>query len=907
MNTTKDDRLCVPKYSGGRDCVILESGDSNIRCVQVTDSVECALKLQSGEVDVGVFTAEEALLASKFIDNSTKVILQIVPQASSETTTTPKYKFESVAVVRSNHTGGLSGLRGKNLCHPGFHRTQYWSDRVLKEFELAVVETQCEAKEGRSAVENEVYSLSQFFNSTCRPGPWVLNDWLDDKLKRDNSKLCALCDVPSTCEYRAGISSNHLGALECLHRGLGDVAYVDREIIKTYFGMAGNEGFSFLCRNGTLEPLTTEQPCTWVQQRWDAVIARNHATRPDGSLKRCAFSHAVAGRQSPLVAKHPPPPKSGGEFWAEGANSRNLRAHRPEGRWAGGPVRACLFHPVLFCSCSIQLTPVTSSSIGFLSVSADFYLDVAAALKASLLLALPSISANRRLDWTDNLANVMLKESSYVVQEVVTTNLKYFIQEGRVIPEPANVTDCRSYIRWCTISPLEVQKCEWVRQAGITHGILPELTCVEGSSKFDCFRKIEAGQADIVGINTNLGYLAKFSYNLTSAGYQESNSYGNNIIVPIIRADSIIGDLKGLVKAKACFPEFGGLAWVAFIESLRSASLVDRDVCPYGASANSLFASVCAPGSKDSDYDRQGLNNGTDLCALCSEANLKLPTPFASVNGTTDTCSANASTNPFYGDLGALRCLSTGVADVAIIEATNISAIIAELGFQAEYYNILCRNGTKISIRAEIPDGCTLAAVLGGEVIARRNRTNSHTRDIANVITELDDWFGYAYHNYENIFHIFEEFNGTQGVLLQNNTLALLNVFNKQSSYISSYDDIKRNAYECSRTNNGAMLQSTLALLFTLVAVKYLSGCLVAPFYGKLLHEKTISEEQPGKPAPKKASSTNFSNSQDINYCGSLPTIHGRLEDTANKRSFGQTDKRAIERASDWVAKLASA
>nr|CAD7599118.1 unnamed protein product [Timema genevievae] len=765
-------RLCVPKYSGGRDCVILESGDSNIRCVQVTDSVECALKLQSGEVDVGVFTAEEALLASKFIDNSTKVILQIVPQASSETTTTPKYKFESVAVVRSNHTGGLSGLRGKNLCHPGFHRTQYWSDRVLKEFELAVVETQCEAKEGRSAVENEVYSLSQFFNSTCRPGPWVLDEWLDDKLKRDNSKLCALCDLPSTCEYRAGISSNHLGALECLHRGLGDVAYVDREIIKTYFGMAGNEGFSFLCRNGTLEPLTTEQPCTWVQQRWDAVVAR----KGRGILGR--------GRKFEKL---------------EGAPARGLMGRRA----------------------SPSLLVPSSSFLFLLHPAHSCYIhDVAAALKASLLLALPSISANRRLDWTDNLANVMLKESSYVVQEVVTTNLKSFIQEGRVIPEPANVTDCRSYIRWCTISPLEVQKCEWVRQAGITHGILPELTCVEGSSKFDCFRKIEAGQADIVGINTNLGYLAKFSYNLTSAGYQESNSYGNNIIVPIIRADSIIGDLKGLVKAKACFPEFGGLAWVAFIESLRSASLVDRDVCPYGASANSLFASVCAPGSKDSDYDRQGLNNGTDLCALCSEANLKLPTPFASVNGTTDTCSANASTNPFYGDLGALRCLSTGVADVAIIEATNISAIIAELGFQAEYYNILCRNGTKISIRAEIPDGCTLAAVLGGEVIARRNRTNSHTRDIANVITELDDWFGYAYHNYENIFHIFEEFNGTQGVLLQNNTLALLNVFNKQSSYISSYDDIKRNAYECSRTNNGAMLQSTLALLFTLVAVK---------------------------------------------------------------------------------------
>ncbi|CAG2064514.1 unnamed protein product, partial [Timema podura] len=71
----------------------------------------------------------------------------------------PKYKFESVAVVRSNHTGGLSGLRGKNLCHPGFHRTQYWSDRVLKRISIRALTYKSSIVEpGMSSSSTEIIS-----------------------------------------------------------------------------------------------------------------------------------------------------------------------------------------------------------------------------------------------------------------------------------------------------------------------------------------------------------------------------------------------------------------------------------------------------------------------------------------------------------------------------------------------------------------------------------------------------------------------------------------------------------------------------------------------------------------------------------------------------------------------------
>ncbi|KAJ8898568.1 hypothetical protein PR048_003928 [Dryococelus australis] len=364
-------------------------------------------------------------------------------------------------------------------------------------------------------------------------------------------------------------------------------------------------------------------------------------------------------------------------------------------------------------------------------------------------------------------------------------------------------------------------------------------------------------------------------------------------------------------------------AWIAFFESLRNESLLKDGVCPYGRAARKVFSSVCAPGANSPDYDRQNLNNGTDLCGLCGEAIAKLPTPYTNSTDTSMSCVGNSS-NPIHGDRGAILCLSTGVANVAFVRINSLQAAIAvrptlyklqyltkpsalslqavgtrwcsevrliahedepgsipggvtpglthmiivlddkawrqvfsgiccfppalhsdtapcspcftlmcsqdldrdvvagelgfpadayrilcrdgtkrsltatvphdcalvavtvcveccsteicccrraglhrELGFPADAYRILCRDGTKRSLTATVPDDCGLSSVVGGEIVARRNRSKVMTRDINNLMSELDDWFGYAYRNYENIFHIFEEFKDTDGVLLQ--------------------------------------------------------------------------------------------------------------------------------------------
>lgn len=42
-------------------CSQLQRGNSEVNCVRVQDSIECAQKLRNGTADFGIFTAESAL------------------------------------------------------------------------------------------------------------------------------------------------------------------------------------------------------------------------------------------------------------------------------------------------------------------------------------------------------------------------------------------------------------------------------------------------------------------------------------------------------------------------------------------------------------------------------------------------------------------------------------------------------------------------------------------------------------------------------------------------------------------------------------------------------------------------------------------------------------------------------
>jgi len=97
---------------------------------------------------------------------------------------------------------------------------------------------------------------------------------------------------------------------------------------------------------------------------------------------------------------------------------------------------------------------------------------------------------------------------NYIPNNVLEINYEISAFTGREIPETVSRAHCHKRIKLCTTSETENNKCEWLRQASIIQGVVPELQCVQGTSHLECFKKINMKEADIVGINSNLGPIA---------------------------------------------------------------------------------------------------------------------------------------------------------------------------------------------------------------------------------------------------------------------------------------------------------------------------------------------------------------------------------------------------------------
>jgi len=89
-----------------------------------------------------------------------------------------------------------------------------------------------------------------------------------------------------------------------------------------------------------------------------------------------------------------------------------------------------------------------------------------------------------------------------------------------------------------------------------------------------------------------------------------------------------------------------------------------------------LLSGACTPGIEDADHSRTAASTriSTKLCSACLHQN-------------NTSCAVN-ETNRYYGDKGAMRCISEGAGDVAIVEAANIIGKNKKI----IYYLLLHRN-----------------------------------------------------------------------------------------------------------------------------------------------------------------------------------------------------------------------
>ncbi|XP_053668730.1 transferrin-like [Anopheles marshallii] len=711
------ERVCaIARYTA--ECEQLQRGASEVVCVHVQDSVECAQRIRNGTADFGVFSAESVLLTASLDWEG----LTVIKELRSSERTRESVDFQTAVVVRSTHTGGLDGLRGLRYCHPGFHysRTHRWTERVLKHFERLVAPVRCD--DFRTVTEVETFAVSNFFRAACRPGVWSQIPKEDSELKEKYSNLCSLCPNASSCSYD-GINNGQQSALQCLERD-GDVVYASVLEIQRFFAdrSAIANDFSYLCQDGTLKPVNGPA-CTWLAQPWPTVIAS--ATK----------AVQIAARL---------------DVWLRNSLTSS--------------------------------TPWESAII-----------DILTRHNADKIAAASSIQSPK----------------------------DYFFPH-RPLPLVSDI--CQSTARWCTTSLEERDKCDVLAKAGLTAGVYPLLQCNNPTTnRINCLREISAERADFAGIDSNYGYLARQS-NLAAALYQETEKEKYSTVIVLVHEGKGHDRFEKLRNAKACFPEFGGIASIAFVNVGRSRGIFDRNECDYGHLMSEFFSESCAPGSRDDMHDPTG-ENAENLCALCRYGDKPTPRELAGDNdeyANTDApiedapeevadgidpalrnsdsvsvsvdrnllCAASES-NRYYGTRGALRCLQEA-GEVAIIEAQNLAEHAQFLGMNESDYRVLCRNGSLAAYTGfHVDEECYLTTIVDGEIVVRRQW--EHSDNLVHVLTSLD-----VYLQNDPDFRMYNIFAGQRNLLFEDSALGLVSPQHTElGTSVKNYIRLFENIEDC--------------------------------------------------------------------------------------------------------------
>lgn len=151
--------------------------------------------MENGKTFLGVVNAEEALLAAPLTsdvvvigEKHTGVFtepLEAENMHSCDVLVSNDDTTQTVVIVKSDYSGGLSALKGKKYCHPGFKYEEILTPLLLQQFENEVLDktnSDICANNG-TLVERYIKALSEFFGDSCRPGMWTVDEDLNNQLR----------------------------------------------------------------------------------------------------------------------------------------------------------------------------------------------------------------------------------------------------------------------------------------------------------------------------------------------------------------------------------------------------------------------------------------------------------------------------------------------------------------------------------------------------------------------------------------------------------------------------------------------------------------------------------------------------------------------------------------------------
>ncbi|XP_063632056.1 transferrin-like isoform X2 [Cydia splendana] len=367
--------------------------------------------------------------------------------------------------------------------------------------------------------------------------------------------------------------------------------------------------------------------------------------------------------------------------------------------------------------------------------------------------------------WRSTLYSVLVPQSStaHVTMEDTLLSPANFTQTSRPLTSIDSATTCVPPRVWCTVTAQELAKCNWVRAAAYSLGIKPSISCVQRSDTFQCLRDVRDRNVDFIATASNYGYLARQHFSLTPVKlvqnlHSDPNSFSR--VVALVRNNSDITRFENLRGRKACFPEYGGISYVAFVRTAQVLGVLDDKECDYAKAVGEFFEGACAPGAQDASHALGQSNyNVTNLCTLCKA-------PNAASNF---TCGWDHSNNLYFGNNGSLSCLANNDADVIFVDTTNITDYLAALNLQGSQFRAICSNNTlALQNGVNVDENCLLAYVVDSEVLTRRQ--DEAYNSISALLDTLEKYFGYAASSgtqHVNM-EIFSSFDGTRDLLFKN-------------------------------------------------------------------------------------------------------------------------------------------
>ncbi|XP_053948794.1 transferrin [Anastrepha ludens] len=280
-------RMCVPQLYY-KDCLDLLKDPSEagiqMECVAGRDRIDCLDKINQRKADVLASEPEDMYVAYHSKNQDYRVVSEIRSKADKDA----EFRYEGIILVKKNsNINSLKELRGKKSCHTGFGRNVGYKIPITKLKNTHILKISLDPE--ITATERELKALSEFFTQSCLVGTYSPYPETDRLLKKKYSNLCALCEKPEQCNY-PDIFSGYDGAIRCLDKGKGEVAFTKVQYIKSYFGLTPGskaEGdpseFEYLCEDGTRRPVTGPA-CSWAQRPWVGYISNVDAVNGEQKL-----------------------------------------------------------------------------------------------------------------------------------------------------------------------------------------------------------------------------------------------------------------------------------------------------------------------------------------------------------------------------------------------------------------------------------------------------------------------------------------------------------------------------------------------------------------------------------------------------------------------------------------------